>query len=131
MGNRAVITIPDKKAGVYVHWNGGVESVCGVLDACRELGYRGCDTSYVLARVAFAYGVLFGKDGLSLGVGALDRLDCDNGDNGVYVVDNWKIVERYGDGSRPALVCDEAGAEVAKTVSAAIVSRVKAMTAVK
>lgn len=27
MGNRAVITTPDKKMGVYLHWNGGREAV--------------------------------------------------------------------------------------------------------
>jgi hypothetical protein len=25
MGNRAVITTPDKKMGIYLHWNGGRE----------------------------------------------------------------------------------------------------------
>lgn len=27
MGNRAVITTSDKKMGIYLHWNGGRDSV--------------------------------------------------------------------------------------------------------
>lgn len=38
MGNRAVITTPDKKMGVYLHWNGGRDSVEDgwVLEMCNS-----------------------------------------------------------------------------------------------
>ena len=37
MGNRAVITTPDKKIGVYLHWNGGRDSVEGFLQTCKKI----------------------------------------------------------------------------------------------
>ena len=40
MGNRAVITTPDKKIGVYLHWNGGRDSVEGFLQTCKKYGFR-------------------------------------------------------------------------------------------
>ena len=104
MGNRAVITTPAKTTGVYVHWNGGVESVTGFCEACKELGFRSpaADPAYGFACLVTAIFAFFGASGLSVGVGPLETLDCDNFDNGVYVIDaNWKIVERYGDGSKP------------------------------
>lgn len=55
MGNRAVITTEKQRLGIYMHWNGGTDSV-------------GIDM--------YAY------------------LDKDNGDNGVYVIKDWKIVNR-------------------------------------
>lgn len=30
----------------------------------------------------------------SVGIGLYDNLDTDNGDNGVYVIEDWKIVDR-------------------------------------
>ena len=32
MGNRAVITTEEKKIGIYLHWNGGYDSVNGYVD---------------------------------------------------------------------------------------------------
>jgi hypothetical protein len=35
------------------------------------------------------------SDGLSVGIGSLKELDCDNGDNGLYIVGNeWEILAR-------------------------------------
>ncbi len=108
MGNRAVITAaPFNKnnIGVYVHWNGGQESVEGFLAACRQLGYRDptSDTSYGMARLAQAIGLFFGaEDDCSVGVDICDRLDCDNGDNGVWLIGpDWTLAGRtnsVGDG---------------------------------
>jgi hypothetical protein len=36
MGNRAVITTEQKRIGVYLHWNGGLDSVEGFLTYCKE-----------------------------------------------------------------------------------------------
>jgi hypothetical protein len=99
MGNRAVITtapFDNNAIGIYVHWNGGRASVEGFLLACKELGYRspGSDRGYAMARLVGAIGLFFGGS-LSLGLGTCKELDCDNGDNGVYLIgDDWQIVGR-------------------------------------
>jgi len=90
MGNRAVLAIGSEqsaKFGIYLHWNGGRPSVEGLLDATRELMKdRGPDAIYGPARLVQVIGNFMGGT-LSLGLGALDELDCDNGDNGVYYID--------------------------------------------
>jgi len=104
MGNRAVITASKNKTrgvGIYVHWNGGPESILAFLEVAKSRGYRSpaCDESYAIARLT---GVLceFFDDGLCVGVDYLSQLDCNNGDNGVYVIGgNWEIINRWGDGS--------------------------------
>lgn len=105
MGNRAVITTENKDIGIYVHWNGGLDSVLAFLDTAKVRGYRSPshDCSYGMARLCGLLHEFFGpEDGLSLGIGPLDRLDCDNFDNGVYVIGgNWEIVEWYGEGHEP------------------------------
>lgn len=42
---------------------------------------------------------LFRWDGLSIGIDRCCNLDCDNFDNGVYIIEDWNIVGReyYGD----------------------------------
>ena len=38
----------------------------------------------------------------SVGIGPLDQLDCNNYDNGVYVIgDGWTVIDRWGAGSEP------------------------------
>ena len=96
MGNRAIVAFaePDRlpDVGVYLHWNGGPESIYCFLDAMRELGWR-FDGSYGPARLAQLAGQFFGSDGLSVGVYAFPggtlaerAAAADPGDNGVYVV---------------------------------------------
>lgn len=100
MGNRAVITDKNKQIGVYVHWNGGRTSVEGFLTYCRLKEYRNPnDDYYGWARLCQVIGNFFGGE-LSVGIGIYEYLDTDNGDNGVYVMDeNWNICERiYADG---------------------------------
>lgn len=94
MGNRAVITTEDKQMGVYLHWNGGRDSVEAFLDYCDLQGFRSpdCDT-YGWARLCQVIGNFFGG-GLSVGIGLYDQLDTDNGDNGVYIIKGWRIVGR-------------------------------------
>ena len=92
MGNRAVIAFEGSKTGIYLHWNGGESSVRAFLDSAKELGVRA--DSYGVARLAQIIGNFFGGS-LSVGVGALDSLDCDNYDNGLFLVgNNWQIVGR-------------------------------------
>lgn len=108
MGNRAVITASDSHTqgiGVYVHWNGGIESVLAFLDVAKARGYR-CpksDESYGMARLCGLIHEFFGVNSdSSLGIGTLEQLDCDNFDNGVYVIGkDWALADRWGKGSQP------------------------------
>lgn len=95
MGNRAVITNQRKKTGVYLHWNGGRDSVEAFLTYCDLYGYRDLtsDETYGFARLTQVISNFFGGT-TSIGVGAYDELDTDNGDNGVYIVEGWNIVGR-------------------------------------
>lgn len=107
MGNRAVITFGVRtedgkyltdyesikyQAGIYLHWNGGYDSVLGFCEYCKVRQFRGGD--YGLARMTQVIANFFGGN-LSIGVGVLDHMDCDNGDNGVYVLsDDFEIIDR-------------------------------------
>ena len=94
MGNRAVITTRDKQIGVYLHWNGGRDSVEAFLKYCELKGYRTPERdNYGWARLCQIIGNYFGGE-LSLGIDKYEKLDRDNGDNGVYIIENWKIVDR-------------------------------------
>ena len=89
MGNRAVIACGKhpKDLGIYLHWNGGPESVLAFVRAAKDLGMRepdkNGDQSYGMARLTQIIANFFGGS-TSIGIGTLDQLDCDNGDNGVY-----------------------------------------------
>ena len=99
MGNRAVIAFVDDKGkqdknsvGIYLHWNGGRDSVEGFLQAAKDYGLR--TGSYGVARLTQIIGNCF-PGTLSVGVDMLNKLDCDNYDNGVYWVDKqFNIVGR-------------------------------------
>ena len=88
MGNRAVITFDKKPSrnsvGIYLHWNGGPESVLAFLEAARHFKVREGD-DYEAARVVQIIGNFFGGT-TSIGIERLSRLDCANGDNGVFAV---------------------------------------------
>lgn len=101
MGNRAVITTSkylepknSTELGVYLHWNGGYDSVEAFLTYCKLKGYRPPETDcYGWARLCQVIGNFFGGD-LSIGIDQCCKLDCDNWDNGTYIIENWKIVDR-------------------------------------
>lgn len=107
MGNRAVITastfmnVKDcNDIGVYLHWNGGRDSVEAFLTYCKLQGFRSPDKdAYGYARLVQVIANYFGPGGLSVGLERCCKLDCDNWDNGVYVIRDWEIVNRkYFDG---------------------------------
>ena len=104
MGNRAVITTKENfennGVGVYLHWNGGRDSVEAFLDYCKLKEYRAPTSDcYGWARLCQIIGNYFGGS-TSLGIDTVNRLDCDNWDNGVYIIDDWEIVGReYFNGS--------------------------------
>ena len=95
MGNRAVITLdknikPDS-LGIYLHWNGGAESVLAFAQAAIDLGAldrigeEDNGGGYALARLAQIVTNFIGGT-LSVGVNTLGSLDTDNGDNGLFVI---------------------------------------------
>ena len=94
MGNRAVITTKERKIGLYLHWNGGRDTVEPLLKYCELQGYRPpSQDCYGWARMCQVMGNFFGGS-LSLGIGAYttDR-QMDPGDNGVYVIEDWRIAD--------------------------------------
>ena len=103
MGNRAVLahSLDPNSVGIYLHWNGGLESVLAFLAAAKERGYRDpeCDPSYGFARLTGLIHEFFDGDS-SLGIGTIGSLDVDNYDNGAYLIGKeWEIVTRWGEGS--------------------------------
>lgn len=105
MGNRAVITTVDRKIGLYVHWNGGRDTIQPLLKYCELKGFRPPSSdSYGWARLCQVLGNFFGG---TLGVGispyTTDRR-MDPGDNGIYVIDG--LVKSSGAASRPTTTMD-------------------------
>lgn len=128
MGNRCVITTAPYRAGntgIYLHWNGGEESVTGILEACRELGYRSPEKDcYGWAAIAYAVGLLFRYDGLSVGVDTVKRLDTDNGDNGTWLIRDWEIVGNKHGARAPLDAADRAKADAIRDT---IIARARAV----
>lgn len=95
MGNSAIITTKDKGLGLYLHWNGGRDSVEPFLEYCRLQGYR-CpeqDKSYAFARLAQVIANYFGG---STSIGIIENCgDSICSDNGNYIIGrNFEIVGR-------------------------------------
>jgi len=99
MGDRAVITtvqtIGDPQSsselGVYLHMNGDPTSVTAFLEYCRAKDIPSPNYDYGWARLCQVIGNYFGGT-LSVGVEKCCNLDCDNGENGVYIINGWDIV---------------------------------------
>jgi hypothetical protein len=101
MGNRATVIFDNGQRispAIYLHWNGGPESVYAFLGELDRRGVR-ADSEYDAARFVQLIGEFFdGREeftGLSLGIvngpseitaDALDKVESDHGDNGFYVV---------------------------------------------
>tara|TARA_Y100001938_G_C8085830_1_gene431959 strand:+ start:418 stop:795 length:378 start_codon:yes stop_codon:yes gene_type:complete len=107
MGNRAVIEIQDTGIGIYLHRNGGRNSIQAFLDVAKEYDVRTSE-DYGTARLVQIIGNFFGGT-LSVGIAPIEQLDTDNGDNGVYVIDkDFNIVERkfmrYPEQTTPSVV---------------------------
>ena len=96
MGNKAVITTRENYkhngVGIYVHWGGDAKNVQRWLDTCKRRGYRKPEEDCY----GWAWLIkVITEDcapGLSVGVDRVDNLDCNNGDNGVWLIEDWKIV---------------------------------------
>ena len=94
MGNRAVITEFGKQEGIYQHWNGGRDSIEPMLYYAKNFLNKLPSDLYEnnLKKVAFismccGFNPEYATD--------YKNLDCANGDNGVYVIDeDFSIIER-------------------------------------
>lgn len=103
MGNRAIITsasnynqykMNSSGVGIYIHWNGDIESVRAFVEYCRLRGVRNVenDEAYAFARLTQIISNFFGGN-LSVGVGNLNELDL-IGNNGMWIVNkDWKITK--------------------------------------
>ncbi|MCH4184477.1 MAG: hypothetical protein LKF61_03230 [Eggerthellaceae bacterium] len=86
MGNRAVITTPERRIRLYLHWNGGRDTVEPLLRYYELKGYRPPSTDcYGWARLCQVIGNFFGGT-LSVGIDAYERICKAGDDNGVYVI---------------------------------------------
>ena len=89
-------------AGIYLQWQGGRDSVEVFLQAAKHFKLR-CD-DYGCARLAQIIGNWFGGT-FSLGAGCVSSLASARGDNGIYWISNWEIVDREdfeGDEQQPS-----------------------------
>lgn len=97
MSNRAVITTDPslRDKGVQLEWNGDRSSVEGFLAYCKLKGYPSPETSNVgwalFMRVLENF---FDGHKEYVYMGTCPYLNCDNGENGVYVIKDWLISER-------------------------------------
>jgi hypothetical protein len=115
MGNRALIVFCDATettgAAVYLHWNGGPETVYAVLDYLASKGGMRHDASYTTARFIQIAGNFLGGT-MSLGVQGAPSLvsevreqaaSLSHGDNGIYLVlvgaGSYTTIGRYLDGA--------------------------------
>ena len=98
MGNRAVVTwsktLNLREPGIYLHHDGDYNTVRALLEYCRLKEFRKPDEDpYGLARFCQVATNYIGG-GLGIGVDICERLDCDNGNNGVYLCKGRDIVSR-------------------------------------
>jgi len=112
MANNCVITTKEDfendGTGVYLHWNGGRDSVEAFLKYCESLNIPSNDKSVSYAALCQVCGNYLNgiNEGLKMmfinnppkmflvGVDKLSNLNCESLDNGIYIIDNWKIVDR-------------------------------------
>ena len=104
MSNSAVVAFVDKQTprpevAVYMHWNGGAESVYAILDVMRERRGMVHSASYSTARFAHLACELLGHDGLSVGVERFTQKHDMAGmafDHGLFIFDisTERMVER-------------------------------------
>lgn len=96
MGNRAIIKAAGEKVGLYLHWNGGNDSVGAFLEYCKLRGFRGFPDSDALARITQVCCNFFGGTLCAriFPMSGEDTEDESPGDNGIYIVKGWDIVKK-------------------------------------
>lgn len=108
MGDRAVITTSREEdikesndIGIYLHWDGDINSVSAFLEYCKLQGFRKPEEDdYGWARLCqiianyISASEMSRHHGLSIGINKCCKLDCDNYDNGTYIIEDWEIINR-------------------------------------
>lgn len=98
MSNNCLIKPLNGSIGIYLHWCGDISAVTAFLEYAKLKGHRAFGGSnadgYGIARLAQIIGNFFGGS-LSVGITFIDESNSGyDYDNGIYVVDDWNIVER-------------------------------------
>ena len=106
MTERAVIAFEGANrdstlTGVFLDIGGDVKTVEEILSYCHRRGHCAPDTNPELAMTWIIYEAVnkfiayTGASRMPVLVGPCNTLDCDNGDNGMYIIgSNWGIVDR-------------------------------------
>lgn len=123
MGNRATIAVHQTKGSpaIYLHWNGGPESVLAFLHAAKELGVRSpaSDPEYCLSRLGQIIGNFFGGT-TSFGFGQVGLLD--DSDNGTYFIGgDFAIIKRTHQGAKTVEELNEGDREKYMNIKALII----------
>lgn len=100
MGNRAILKPINSRISVYLHWNGGIDSVTAFLKYCElkqysPFGGKGAD-GYGIARFCQVVGNFFGGTS-SLGIipSWETEKDAEGLDNGIYIIDGeWVNIDK-------------------------------------
>ena len=100
MGNRAYIkSAASNDVALYLHWNGGYDSVTGFLRYCELQCFPGFgrrSDGCAFARLSQVVSNFMGSDdGSNV---AIQSKFSDRQDNGLYEVEGWKIVRHTIDG---------------------------------
>lgn len=92
MGNSAIIKAKNNdNKGVYLHWNGGRDSIEALLKYCKLRGFRSFNDDYGMARFTQITSNFFGG---TTSIGITDEPLNWGTDNGIYEVEGWEIVGR-------------------------------------
>jgi len=95
MGNRAHLQIIDRQgntcgAAIYLHWNGGLESVAALVHTAKKHNLLVHSPEYATANLAALARLLFGfSDGYSVGVQTENTLHQELGALGAQLVPSW------------------------------------------
>lgn len=103
MGNAGIIKGKGTNLGLYLHWNGGYDSVLAFTQYCKLKGYRSPENDcYGLARLCQVVTNFFGG---VLSVGILNMTGAEHmtkeiatdygGDNGIYELEDWNVVTHW------------------------------------
>ncbi len=111
MGNRAVIVShgtnkenAKERIGIYVHWHGGEPYIKKFLRLAKDkIRTVDEDPQYFWSRfcqiICNYIDAVDGPSCLSVGIGIVSDLDTDNGDNGVYYINNKFEITKQTDGT--------------------------------
>ena len=87
MSNSGIVQFKNNNEyGVYLHWNGGRDSIEAFLKYCKLKGYSNNDICRFIQVVSNYFG-----GGNTIYLEPINKV---NADNGIYIVDNWEIIGR-------------------------------------